>query len=262
MTSTRWNAEVYDRIGKPMRRWAQEVIRDLALCGDETVLDAGCGSGSVTFDLLQQLPRGKIYAVDASADMIAKIARSIEERGIANVIPIEADLTDFDLPEQVDCVFSNAVLHWIADDDPLFACLFRATKPGGRLRAQCGGVGNIERLMAAVDAVRARRPFAQHLRAGRDSRKYRSPEAARLAMERAGWRDVRASTFASPVPFESEEDAALYLRTIILQDDVAGLPDEMQQPYLRAVIAETAARSGGPFAADYVRLDLWATRPR
>jgi trans-aconitate 2-methyltransferase len=267
--STYWNAEVYDRIGKPMRRWAQEVIHDLALRGDETVLDAGCGSGSVTFDLLQQLPRGKIYAVDASADMIAKITRSIAERAATNacpepsrrVIPIRADLTDFDLPEQVDCVFSNAVLHWIRDDDPLFACLFRATKPGGRLRAQCGGAGNIERLMAAVDAVRARPPFAPHLRAGRDSRKYRSPEAARAAMERAGWRDVRASTFASPVQFDSEEDAALYLRTIILQDDVAGLPKHLQQPYLRAVIAETVARSGAPFTADYVRLDLFATRP-
>ncbi len=75
-------------------------------------------------------------------------------------------------------------------------------------------------------------------------------------------RDVRASTFASPVQFDSEEDAALYLRTIILQDDVAGLPDEMQQPYLRAVIAETVARSGAPFTAGYVRLDLWAARRR
>ncbi|TMG09698.1 MAG: SAM-dependent methyltransferase, partial [Chloroflexi bacterium] len=54
--STHWNAEVYDRIGTPMRRWAQAVIDDLHLNGDETVLDAGCGSGSVTFDLLERLP--------------------------------------------------------------------------------------------------------------------------------------------------------------------------------------------------------------
>src|SRR3990172_8719270 len=108
--STRWNAEVYDRIGTPMRRWAQAVIDDLHLRGDETVLDAGCGSGSVTFDLLERLPRGRIYAVDSSPDMIAKISRAIEEREITNVTPIRASLTDIDLPEPVDVVFSNAVL--------------------------------------------------------------------------------------------------------------------------------------------------------
>ena len=35
--NTSWNAEVYDRIGTPMRGWAQQVIDDLGLRGDETV---------------------------------------------------------------------------------------------------------------------------------------------------------------------------------------------------------------------------------
>src|SRR5207249_8883413 len=123
------------------------------LRADESVLDAGCGSGSVTFDLLERLPRGRIYAVDSSPDMISKITQAVEERGITNVIPIRADLTDFALPEQVDAVFSNAVLHWIQDDDALFGCLLRATRPGGRFRAQCGGGANIARLLEATNAV-------------------------------------------------------------------------------------------------------------
>src|SRR2546426_7347786 len=99
---TYWNAEVYERIGTPMRRWAQQVIDDLALNGDETVLDAGCGSGSVTFDLLAKLPRGRIYAVDSSPQMIEKISASVAERAETRVFPIRADLTDFELPEPVD----------------------------------------------------------------------------------------------------------------------------------------------------------------
>jgi SAM-dependent methyltransferase len=75
--STHWNAEVYERIGTPMRCWAQAVIDDLHLRGDETVLDAGCGSGSVTFDLLERLPSGRIYAVDSSPEMISKITQAI-----------------------------------------------------------------------------------------------------------------------------------------------------------------------------------------
>ena len=80
-------------------------------------------------------------------------------------------------------------------------------------------------------------------------------------MERAGWADVRASLFDSPVRFDNRDDAALYLRTIILQRHVAALPEEHQEPFLRAVIEETIRRFGEPFTADYVRLDLWATRP-
>src|SRR2546422_6887695 len=98
-----------------MRRWAQTVIDDLHLGGDETVLDAGCGSGAVTFDLLEKLPNGKIYALDSSAAMIDRLRRSVEERGVTNVISMLTDLTKFTLPEQVDCVFSNAVFHWIPD---------------------------------------------------------------------------------------------------------------------------------------------------
>ena len=258
--STDWNAEVYERIGTPMRRWAQAVIDDLNLRGDETVLDAGCGSGSVTFDLLERLPRGRIYAVDSSPDMISKITQAIDERGITNVFPIRASLTDFELSEQVDVVFSNAVLHWIPDDGALFGCLFRAAKPGGHFRAQCGGGRNIERLMAATEAVDLRKPYERYLRFA-EFRKYRTAEQAKEAMERAGWADARASLFDSPVRFDNRDEAALYLRTIILQRHVAALPEEHQEPFLRAVIEETIRRFGEPFTADYVRLDLWATRP-
>ncbi|MEX0682814.1 MAG: methyltransferase domain-containing protein [Dehalococcoidia bacterium] len=253
---TDWNAEVYDRIGTPMRGWAQQVIDDLELRGDETVLDAGCGSGSVTFDLLEKLPRGKVYAVDSSENMVAMLAKSLEERGETRVTPQVASLTDFSLPEQVDVVFSNAVFHWIPDDDGLFGCLARATKPGGRLRSQCGGAGNNERLMATTHAVEKRAPYSEYFSADSEFRKYRTVEAAQEAMERNGWREVRGRLFAAPVTFESDDDASLYLRTIILQHQAKALPDEFSERFLRDVIGETVAR----FGADYVRLDLWATR--
>ena len=35
MTNTYWNAEVYERIGKPMRQWAQQVIDDLWKISDD-----------------------------------------------------------------------------------------------------------------------------------------------------------------------------------------------------------------------------------
>lgn len=261
MTNTYWNAEVYDRIGTPMRAWAQQVIDDLHLRGDETVLDAGCGSGSVTLDLQQKLPDGKIYAIDASAEMIAQLTKTLADRGISNVTPMQTSLTEFALPEQVDAVFSNAVFHWIPDDAALFGSLYRATKPGGRLRAQCGGYGNNAHVLEAVAAIREQPRFAEHLGEFQDSKKYRTPDEAKAALEQAGFVDVRASLFEAPVPFDRHEDAALYISTILLRDHVAKLPSvELRQAYATAVVEETVRRWGAPYVADYVRLDLWAAK--
>jgi len=261
MTNTSWDAATYDRIGTPMRRWAQRVIDDLDLGGDETVLDAGCGSGSVTSDLLTKLPNGKIYAVDASAEMIESLRRTFDERGVTNVVPMHASLTDFTLPERVDCVFSNAVFHWVPDDDGLFGSLARATKPGGRLRAQCGGHGNNAHVLESVEIVRREARFASYLDGFADTKTYRTPERATAALERNGWTEVRAKLWAEPVPFESEDDGALYVRTILLRDHIARLPDEeTRDAYAHAVVRETVRRYGSPYAADYVRLDMWAVR--
>lgn len=257
---TYWNAEVYDKIGTPMRGWAQAVIADIGLRGDETILDAGCGSGSVTLDLWERAKDGKIYALDSSPDMIARLRATLAERQIENVFPMQGDLTDFTLAEPVDVVFSNAVFHWIQDDAGLFGSLARAAKPGGRLRAQCGGASNIQKLMAAARDVEKREPYSQHLSGRAEPRKYRTEAQAVEALQANGWKNARAEIFASDVKFEDADHAVLYLRTIILQQQASALPEGLSERFLRDVVAEVIKRYGAPFVADYVRLNLWAER--
>ena len=65
-----WDGATYDRIADPMTRWGTSVLDRLPLRGDETVLDAGCGSGRVTERLLERLPDGRVVALDGSPAMI------------------------------------------------------------------------------------------------------------------------------------------------------------------------------------------------
>ncbi|MGE5283294.1 MAG: hypothetical protein ACM3N0_13425 [Chloroflexota bacterium] len=58
-----WDAAVYQRVSIPHEEWAGSVLDRLELRGDETVLDAGCGSGRVTAMLIERLPRGRVVAV-------------------------------------------------------------------------------------------------------------------------------------------------------------------------------------------------------
>jgi trans-aconitate methyltransferase len=65
-----WDAATYDRVSDPQVEWARSVLGRLPLRGDETVLDAGCGSGRVTRMLLERLPEGRVIAVDSSPSMV------------------------------------------------------------------------------------------------------------------------------------------------------------------------------------------------
>jgi len=61
MPETRsWDGAAYDRLSTPMERLGREVMERLELRGDETVLDAGCGSGRLTELLIERVSDGRV----------------------------------------------------------------------------------------------------------------------------------------------------------------------------------------------------------
>ena len=74
------------------------------LRGDETVLDAGCGSGRVTQALIERLPQGRVIAVDASDSMVQAARERLGEQADVRVM----DLLELELQEPVDAVLSTA----------------------------------------------------------------------------------------------------------------------------------------------------------
>jgi trans-aconitate 2-methyltransferase len=146
VVGTPWDARTYDRTSEPQQAWASDVLARLeGVAQDATLLDVGCGTGRVTEALLALVPRGRVLAIDASADMVA-LART-RLGGRAEVW--REDALDLDLDEPVDAIVSTAALHWVPDHDRLWARLARALRPGGALEIQCGGEGNIDGVHAA-----------------------------------------------------------------------------------------------------------------
>jgi trans-aconitate methyltransferase len=191
-----WDAATYDRVSDPQVEWALEVLDRLPLRGDETVLDAGCGSGRVTRLLLERLPRGRVVAVDAAPAMVEQARAALGDRATV----LLADLAELELDEPVDAVFSNAVFHWVADHERLFTRLHAALRPGGRLVAQCGGEGNVERFLAVARAVAEEPPFADYLAAGPARGASRRRTRRRAASRAPGsWRSRAGSRGAWPL---------------------------------------------------------------
>jgi trans-aconitate 2-methyltransferase len=249
VTTRDWDASTYERVSNPQVEWAARVLDRLALRGDETVLDAGCGSGRVTRLLLERLPRGRVVAVDASPSMVAAARAALGERATV----IQSDLAELSLDEPVDAVFSNAVFHWVPDHERLFERMYAALRPGGRLIAQCGGAGNIARFHGLADEVAARPPFAEHLAGWRGPWNFADDEVTAERLVRAGFVDV--GTSLEPWPVTPSEPAA-YIRTVCLGNHVDRLPEELRGPFVEAV----AERIGPEPVLDYVRLNIAARR--
>ncbi len=242
-----WDASSYHRVSVPHEEWARSVLDRLPLTGEETVLDAGCGSGRVTGLLIERLPQGRVIAVDGSASMVGKVKETLRPGDRALV----ADLTAVKLEEPVDAVFSSAVFHWIADHELLFRRMRAALKPGKRIAAQCGGAGNIARLRQISEEVSARDPFAAYFEGFETPWNYAGAEETEAHLISAGFIDARCWlqpwTISPPEPAE-------FLRTVCLGPQLDRLPPELKDPYVAAVLADEPE----PFEMEYVRLNIEA----
>jgi trans-aconitate 2-methyltransferase len=244
-----WDAATYDRVSNPQVEMAQAVLERLPLEGDETVLDAGCGSGRVTAMLLERLPRGRVVAVDSAPSMVAHARDALGARATV----ICSSLTELELDEPVDAAFSNAVFHWIKDHDALFARLSAAHKPGAPLVAQCGGEGNIDSFRRLADEVAAEPPFAEHIRDFVRPWNYAGPEETEARLRAAGFDEIRCWLEPWPVqppdPFE-------YARAVCLGNHLEELPPQLRPRF----VDEVVRRAGEPLTLEYVRLNIDARR--
>jgi trans-aconitate 2-methyltransferase len=242
-----WDGATYDRVAAPMARWGVDVLARLALRGDETVLDAGCGSGRVTERLLEQLSSGRVIALDASPSMITAARERLARFG-GRVTYVVADLgTPLTLePGTVDAILSTATFHWVHDHGALFRNLAAVLRPGGRLVAQCGGAGNIATVRAAIAA--AGEPWDGPWT-------FATPDETRARLEIAGFTNVETWLHEEPTDLEPGEPLREYLRTVVLGAHLDRLPAERRDAFVEAVAA------GLPTSViDYVRLDIGATR--
>jgi trans-aconitate 2-methyltransferase len=246
-----WDARTYERVSRPQAEWAEAVLDRIGFRGDETVLDAGCGSGRVTRMLLERLPEGRVVAVDSSPSMVEQARQALDPE---RTTVLAADLAQLRLDEQVDLAFSNAVFHWVPDHEALFARMFEALRPGGRLEAQCGGEGNVERFLAAARAVAEEAPFAEHLREWVGPWTFQSPEATAARLRRAGFTDV--GCWLEPRRATPAEPRA-YLTSVCLGAHLEQLPHHERDRYVGAVLRKLS----NPVAHDYVRLNIDARKP-
>ena len=237
-----WDAETYDAIADPQFRWGSAVVDRLQLGGDETVLDAGCGSGRVTTLLAERLPRGHVVALDGSASMLETARRRLAPFGDRIRFVLGDLMLPIPIAEPVDAILSTATFHWVPDHDALFAHLAAVLQPAGRLVAQCGGAGNLATVVRALEELGAD-PFTGKV--------FGTPERTAERLRASGFVDVDCWLHTEPTSFETLGALETFLRTVALGDHVKTMTDEEAAAFTQAVAARLPR-----LELDYVRLNI------
>jgi trans-aconitate 2-methyltransferase len=249
-----WDGVSYDRVSGPMAAMGLDVLARLPLQGDESVLDAGCGSGRITEALIERLPRGRVIAFDLSASMLEAARSRLEphldgDGRLPHVEIRQGDLLELQVDQPVDAVFSTATFHWVDDHDLLFRRLRAALRTGGRLVAQCGGESNITTLRGRAREVVAREPYAQAFESFRSPWNYAGPDETRARLLAAGFSS--AECWLAPAP-QRPEHPREFLSTIVLGPYVQHLAPGLRDRFMDEVMEHL----GEPVVVDYVRLNI------
>ena len=110
-----------------------EVIKALALAPDSKVAYIGSGTGYFSVRLARAVPKGKVYAVDAEADMVRYLGERARKEGLANLVPLKGDAETPNLPEAVDLVLIVDTAHHIEKRRAYFHRLRGSLVPGARV---------------------------------------------------------------------------------------------------------------------------------
>lgn len=254
-----WNAESYHVVSRPHQSWAERVLAKVPVRGISVAIDAGCGTGKITRDLLNLLPDATVIAVDYSDTMLAVAERELRPEYGERVRFVQADLSELTRDEiglAADLVFSTATFHWLPDHDLLFRHLFALLNRDGQLIAQCGGGPNLARFITRSDAIHRDPDFAQYYDGWSGPWLFANDVETAERMRAAGFVDVETDLEYRPAQMASAEEYAEFIRTVILREHLRPLPnDELKKRYVQS-LTDLAATDEPPFMLDYWRLNL------
>lgn len=238
-----WDPETYGENGAFVPALAAGVLEWLAARPGEQILDLGCGDGQLTERIAAS--GAMVVGLDASPKMAAAArARGIvADEGRAEALPYPSGT--------FDAVFSNAALHWVADQDAMLDQVRRVLRPGGRFVAEMGGHGNIASIRVALMAALARNGFG-----GREQgvNYYPTPEGYARRLVRHGFEVQQMALLPRPTALPSQMRG--WLNTFR-----RGVLDSLPEDCREAVVEQTVALlepvlrdEDGNWIADYVRL--------
>ncbi|MEO6487266.1 MAG: methyltransferase domain-containing protein [Thermoanaerobaculia bacterium] len=113
-------------------------LRELALRGDERIIDFGSGLGQFTRAMARAVPRGSVTGIERDKAQIESARRLAAAEGEADLVNFSnGDVLNLDLPQgewgSFDVAHARFVLEHVPDPLRVVENMLRALRPGGRV---------------------------------------------------------------------------------------------------------------------------------
>ncbi|MFX3633369.1 MAG: trans-aconitate 2-methyltransferase [Candidatus Pristimantibacillus sp.] len=249
-----WKPESYDNHLGYVSRLGQGILEWLNPQPNEFILDLGCGTGDLAFEIAQA--GAKVIGLDYSESMITAAREKYPD--------IEFQLGNgeiFTTSQRMDAVFSNAALHWMKNPTKVIQSVWNSLNNGGRFVAEFGGKGNVDSIVKAIYEVMPRY--------GIDASE-RNPwyfptigEYSHL-LEKQGFHVTLAEHFARPTELPDGEQGIMHWLFQFADSFISPLSDSDRNAALQEItqIVKHKLQDGDTIIkADYSRIRMIALKP-
>jgi trans-aconitate 2-methyltransferase len=263
MQTYQWNAVEYAKSSGLQQQWARELIRNLHLKGDETLLDIGSGDGKVTAEIASLLKDGSVVGIDSSEEMVKLAQKLFSDGEFHNLKFQHGNACNLSFENEFDVVFSNATLHWIPDHRPVLKGIYGSLKRGAKVLLQMGGRGNAGEVMAVCVKMLKREEWRKYFDGFSFSYGFYSPDDYRLWLHEAGLDAKRIELIPKNAEHQDRSGFESWIRTTWLPY-TQQVPEEKREMFISQLadgyLRQYPVDENGSVHVRMVRLEVEASK--
>lgn len=248
----KWNANKYTSNFSFVHEYGNDVMKLMDEKDVNCIVDLGCGNGALSKALWDK--GFKVIGIDASKELL-----EIAQENYPEIEFIHEKAESFRLGHPVDVVFSNAVLHWISEENQrdMLSCVYRALKKQGQFVVEFGGYGNNQLIHQALEDS-----FSEHGYKYKNSFYFPTVEQYTKLLEEAGFTVVSATLFDRFTELSGDEGLKDWIKMFLSTpfETIRNLEE-------KEIIIDEAVESlreklykDNKWHADYVRIRIKATK--
>jgi len=260
MSTFEFDGKAYRKASAHQKKLGMKILDGLPLSGGESVLDLGCGDGTLTKQLAELVPDGTVVGIDSAEAMIA----AAKELEAGNLSFRRLDINDMVFDGEFDLVFSNATIHWVNDHERLLARCHAALRPNGMLRFGFAAKGNTGTLSGVIREVMQRPAYGDAFATFHWPWFMPTVEQYQELVRNAGFADADLWTEDVVRHFEAAEQMTAWIDQPVIIPFVRAVPEPLKQSFRDEVVEgmiAAARQPDGRFLETFNRMNLFARKP-